>query len=184
MTTHFHSESLAYDGSALRSHWARRTFGLEGDAAVAFVGPCDVDPSHVADMDEVLSGEPIRSERMVHFLVEHFGPGLGEGVLLGRLLVALAFERLCAAAGPALRRRGDDLFLGDRKLSVSVATVTPVSVKIHFGVNVTGKGAPVKAAGLSDLGVDPAAFAGDLLAAYAAEIESAHASRTKVRGVE
>ena len=160
MKTHFHSESMAYDGSALYSHWARRTFGLEGDAAVAFVGPCDVEPKHVADMDEVISGDPIRSERMVHF------------------------ERLSTEAGPTLKRRGDDLFLGNRKLSVSVAAVTPVSVKIHFGVNVTGEGAPVEAAGLEDFGVDPEAFARDLLASYAAEIEGARAARAKVRGVE
>ena len=65
-----------------------------------------------------------------------------------------------------------------------VATVTPVSVKIHLGVNVTGEGAPVEAAGLEDLGVDPEAFARDLLASYAAEIEGARASRAKVRGVD
>ncbi|MHC4779802.1 MAG: DUF366 family protein, partial [Planctomycetota bacterium] len=72
MKTHFHTETMAYDGSAIHSHWARRTFGLEGDSAVAFIGPCDVVPSEVVDMDEVLSGEPIRSDSMVHFIVEHF----------------------------------------------------------------------------------------------------------------
>jgi hypothetical protein len=184
MKTHFHSETMAYDGSAIRSHWARRTFGLEGDSAVAFIGRCDVAPSEVVDMEEVISQEPIRSDRMVHILVEHFGPRLEEGVLRARLLAALAFERLASKAGPSLTRRGDDLFLGERKLSVGVATVTPVSVKIHFGVNVTGEGAPVEAAGLDDLGVDPEGFARDLLTLYAAEIEGARAARVKVRGVE
>jgi hypothetical protein len=151
---------------------------------VAFIGPCDVESDEVVDMEEVLSGEPIRSASMVHFIVEHFGPGLEEAVLRSRLLASLAFERLVGAAGTPLRRRGDDLYVGEKKLSVSVATVTPVSVKIHFGVNVVGEGAPVEAAGLAELGVDPEAFARALLEDYAAEMEGVRGARAKVRGVQ
>jgi hypothetical protein len=181
--TLFHSEPMAYDGSAIHAHWARRTFGIEGDCAVAFLGPCDVRPEEVVDMEEVVSGEPIRSREMVHVIVEHFGPDLENAVLRARLLAALAFERIREAFGPHLERRGDDLWAGERKLSVCVATVTPVSVKIHFGVNVTGKGAPVKAAGLEDAACDARAFAEGLLADYRLADEEIQRARAKVRGV-
>ncbi|MHC4780712.1 MAG: DUF366 family protein, partial [Planctomycetota bacterium] len=121
---------------------------------------------------------------MVHFIVEHFCPGLEEGILRARLLAALALERLAQGSTEPLRRTGDDLFLGDKKLSVSVATASPVSVKIHFGVNVTPDGAPVEAAGLRDVNVDPEGFARALLADYALEIEGVVSARTKVRGVD
>jgi len=183
MKTLFHPDRLAYDGSAIRSHWARRCFGLEGDCAVAFVGPCDVLPEEVVDMEEVVSGEAIRGDDMVHFIVEHFGPDLEGALLRGRILASLAFERMRGAAGDGLVRRGDDLWLGELKLSVAVATVTPVSAKIHFGVNVTDAGVPVPASGLGELGIEPRAFAEGLLEDYAGEMKDLARARAKVRGV-
>ena len=183
MKTHIHDKVLAYDGAAIRPHWARRVFGIAGDSAVSFRGPCDVNPSEVQDMEEVISGDEIRSSDMVHFIVEHFGPDLDSAVLRSRLLAALAFESLRNSAGDGLSRRGDDLYLGVRKMSVCVATVTPVSVKIHFGVNVTGKGAPVDAAGLEDVGADPWEFAVKLLASYESEMRGCRDARCKSRGV-
>lgn len=183
MKTLFVEDLLTYDGSAIRAHWARRRFGLEGDAAVGFLGRCDVLPGEVADMDEVISGEPIRAEAMAHVVAEHFGPTLEEAILRLHLLAALALEALAPRAGGSLVRKGNDLYLGSGKMSVGVATVTPVSVKIHFGVNVSARGVPVKAAGLEDLGVAPRGFVEDLLARYARESVLAREARTKVRGV-
>ncbi len=180
----FHPEPMAYDGTAIRSHWARKRFGLAGDAAVAFLGACGVAPGEVVDMEEVISGAAIRGERMAHFVVEHFGPGLEGAVLRLYLLAARAFVRLAPHAGPSLILRGSDLYLGEGKLSVGVATVTPVSAKVHFGVNVTTAGVPVKAAGLEDLGVDARAFAEGLLGDYAAAMAGVEADRCKVRGAD
>jgi len=52
-------------------------------------------------------------------------------------------------------RRGDDIYVNGRKLSISIATVSPVSVKIHIGINVEAKGIPkgVDAIGLKELGI-------------------------------
>ncbi|MHC5080942.1 MAG: DUF366 family protein, partial [Planctomycetota bacterium] len=130
-----------------------------------------------------VSGEPIRSDRMVHVVVEHFGPDLDGAILRSHLLAALAFEQLVEAGGASLERRGNDLYWDERKLSVCVATVTPVSIKMHFGVNVTCGGAPVPAAGLADLGIDPETFARGLLDAYAAAMQGVAKNRSKVRGV-
>ena len=54
-----------------------------------------------------------------------------------------------------LHRTGDDLWLGNRKLSVSIVTATPVSVLMHVGINIDPAGAPVPAIGLAELGLDP-----------------------------
>ena len=82
-----------------------------------------------------------------------------------------------------IRREGDDLYLRDRKLSVSVATTSPGSGLIHAGFNVRGEGAPVPAIGMEELGLAPRDFAERLLAAYAAEIEGAHQAGAKVKSV-
>ena len=38
---------------------------------------------------------------------------------------------------------GDDIFIGDAKLSVSIATASISSMKIHFALNITTKGTPI-----------------------------------------
>jgi uncharacterized protein len=82
-----------------------------------------------------------------------------------------------------LRRSGDDLFVGDHKLSVSIATVSPVSTLIHLGINIDPAGAPVAAVGLDDLGIEPTRFAKDLLLGFVSETGSVQNARCKVRPV-
>ncbi len=93
-------------------------------------------------------------------------------------------EALAARARvPELRRDGDDLWAGERKLSVSIATASPVSTLMHVALNIDPTGAPVPAVGLAEWGVDPEELAGEVLASYAAEMASADRARCKVRGV-
>jgi len=176
-----------YDGSQLRSGWLGAALGLAPDAdgaAGAFLGACDVRPEFTVDLEEVASGEPIRAARMVHFIVELPGRDLEKAVLRQRLLAALARDELARRApGRGFERRGDDLYEGQRKLSVSVATLSPVSALIHFAVNVDPAGAPVPAAGLAEYRIDPPAFAQAVLDAFAAETASAAAATRKVRPV-
>ncbi len=172
-----------YDGSQLRPHWIRRHTGLVGDAVVAFRGPCLVRAAEMADLVDLLAGPGIAGEDMVHVVCELFDDGdLPRAFLRQRLLAATALE-LLAALAPAARlcRRGDDLFAGERKLSISVATRSLVSTLIHFAVNVTTGGTPVPAAGLAELGVDPRAFGAGLLAALEREEQSMAAARCQVR---
>jgi hypothetical protein len=118
---------------------------------------------------------------MLHFLCEFFDPDLPKTILRQRLLVAIAAEQLAGVTG--LRRNGDDLYVGERKLSVSIATVSPVSSLIHFALNIDPTGAPVPAVGLAELGVEPEQFARRLMTAFAEELESIDAARCKVRPV-
>jgi hypothetical protein len=176
-------EAILYDGTPLESLWAYRRFGLRGDSIVAFAGPCDIPPERIVDWEDRLAGARIYSPMMLHFIVEHFELALDKGIWRQRLLAAMTRDLLADRTKGAIRRDGDDLFDGDRKLSISIATLTPVSTKIHFGVNIRAEGAPVPAKGLADYGVDPAAFAQGVLGAYAAECDSVGAARAKVRGI-
>lgn len=177
-------EEIVYDGTPLESLWAYRRLRLTGDAIVAFAGPCDVPLERIVDLEDRLDGARIYSVRMLHFIAEHFELALEKGVLRQRLLAAIARDLLAARAGAPIVRRGDDLFEGDRKISVSIATLTPVSTKIHFGMNIISAGAPVPAKGLADYGLAPEPFARDLLTAYAAECADIRAARCKARGVD
>ncbi len=182
MKTHWIDERIAYDGSQLRAHWILARTGIPGDVLVAFRGPCRVLEGEIADLADI-DGPGIAGDDMVHFVWETFcTPELLLAVHRQRLLAAQAAEILHAMAAPAMvRRDGDDLWVGTGKLSISIATVTPVSSLIHFAVNATKGGAPVATADLTQLGIDPRAYANALLARAAIEAESIEIARAKVR---
>jgi hypothetical protein len=178
-------EDITYTGAQLRSGWIGEKAELDGDAAVAFLGPCDIAPEHMVDRADLEAGAKISSPRMVHVIVEHPGLDLGHVTTRQRLLMAIAGEIINRLLGePLVEREGDDLYLRDRKLSVSVATTSPDSGLVHSGFNLRGEGAPVDAIGLEELGLKPREFAEKLLAAYKQEIESAADAVGKVKPVE
>jgi hypothetical protein len=177
-------QEIAYTGAQLRSGWVAQVTGLAGDAAAAFVGPCDIKPEHMVDRTDLEAGARIFSPRMLHLIIEHPGLDLHSITLRQRLLMAIAGEIINSHLGePVLRREGDDLYLRGRKLSISVATVSPASGLIHSGFNLRGEGAPVPAIGLEELGIEPRGFAEQLLSAYSAEIESVQQASSKVKPV-
>jgi hypothetical protein len=183
--TLFAPETIDYDGSQIRSLWAYRRYGLEGDSIVAFTGACDIPAENMVDVEDLRAGAKIVSRKMLHFIVEHFDHDLEKAVLRQRLLATMARDILLEMCPQCpVRREGDDLFVDDAKLSISIATLTPVSAKIHLGLNIDGKGAPVKAIGLGELGVEPKDYAREVLDAYAGEMAGIYRARTKVRGVE
>ncbi len=77
---------------------------------------------------------------MLSFITEQFNVELVEGVFRQRLLMCCIKEAL-EKRGFVVRRSGDDLFVNDRKLSVSIATKSMTSVLIHTGVNILSDGA-------------------------------------------
>ena len=186
LRTLFVPDEMQYTGEQLRSLWAFERFDLLGDSAVAFIGSCDVQPRHMKDAEDLKASARIYSERMLHFIVEHFDADLDRAVLRQRLLVALMAENLNRRLGGELpvRRVGADLYDGTYKLTVSIASVSPVSALIHAGVNISSRNTPVPARGLHDYGVDAREFAEEILAAYAQECASARRSRCKVRPCE
>tara|TARA_R110002094_G_scaffold194071_2_gene167526 strand:- start:792 stop:1370 length:579 start_codon:yes stop_codon:yes gene_type:complete len=180
--THWCEQTVAYDGSQLRAHWLLDRFGLVGNALVAFRGPCNVLGAEVADLED-LDGPGIAADDMVHFVWESF--------TTTDLLLAIHRQRLFAAQvreviqrlAPSsdVSRTGDDLYVGDGKLSISIATVSPVSALIHFAVNAQPGGAPVAIATLQQLGIEPGCFARAVLERVATEQTSMESARAKVR---
>jgi len=174
-----------YSGRQLRSRWIAEQFGLEGDAVVAFRGSCRVEGRDLVDLEDFELGNIVAGRDMLHFIVEIFGLGLLGITLAQRLLCGIAREVANSAVeGDPVERTGDDLFVGKGKLSVSVATVSPVSGLIHLGINIGREGVPVEAACLGDLGIDHAWFAGQVMSRFAEEIDSSIKASFKVRRVE
>ena len=107
-----------------------------------------------------------------------------------RLFIGVLAEILREKFGVASTRTGDDLWIlgqGEggtrRKLSVSIVTSSAVSQLLHIGINVDPAGAPVPAAGLAELKVDPEAFAQEALSRFAHEMSSVWDATTKVMPV-
>jgi hypothetical protein len=185
MKYHVSADECAYTGEQLRSSFAYTVFDILGDSIVAFCGPCDVKTERVVDIEDLKEGNRIYSESMLHFIIEHYDTDLEKAVLRQVMFASLVKEMMNHRLKESrVRRMHTDLYDGDAKLSVSVATVTPLSSLIHFGINITSKNTPVKTKGLADYGIDPLDFAHLVAKEYVAETKKVHDARCKVRWVE
>lgn len=184
MKTKFIENEIKYTGSELAPHWIYKNFHLQGDAVVAFIGECEVKLTEMVDIEDVINNEPIYSKSMLSFIVEHFNIGLIEGVTRQRLFICIIKEELEKHLSCKIIRSGDDLFINDKKLSVSIATKSPTSVLMHIGLNINSEGAPVKACGLqNDLNFsDIMDFAKNIMVKYSQEIDDIILASTKVNG--
>lgn len=184
MKTKLLEKEIKYEGFQLAPHWIYKNFKIQGDSTVAFIGECDVKLNEMVDIEDVINNEPIYSKLMLSFISEQFNIGLVEGVFRQRLLICIIKEAL-EKRGVKLTRSGDDLYVGNKKLTVSIATKSATSVLIHTGVNIISDGAPIDACGLkNDLNIDDIEqFAKEILENYANEIDDIVMASTKVRGV-
>ena len=184
MKTLFIDKEIKYIGSQLAPHWIYKNFKIQGDAIVAFCGECEVKLTEIVDIEDVINNEPIYSKYMLSFITEQFNTELVEGVFRQRLLMCVIKEAL-EKRGFKVYRNGDDLFVNDKKLSVSIATKSMTSVLIHTGLNILSDGAPIPVSGLkSDLGIEYVKeFAQEVMENYSNEIDDIILASTKVRGV-
>lgn len=176
-------KQMTYDGTQLSSLYAYLNHKILGNSIVSWQGPCFVSLAHMVDGEDLLQEATIAGSMMMHFIVEVFERDLFAGVALQRLLASIVRDQLQVHADQVLTRDGDDIYLEDRKLSISIATRSPVSTLIHFAVNVTNEGTPVKTLSLEDLKVDPKTFAEMIMQKFAAEYESILKATQKVRPV-
>ena len=144
-------KELKYDGSQLSSHWIYKTTGVMGDACIAFVGGCDIPYKYMVDLEDELAKDTIYSTKMLHFIVEFFARDIFFGVLFQNVLISEIQNELLDCN---IKKFGDDLFFEDKKLSISVCTVSPVSTLIHIGINISSLDTPVKTISLEDLNID------------------------------
>lgn len=127
---------INYDGSQISSLWAYQEFGVQEDSLVGFRGGCEIKDIHMVDLEDRKAGDRIFSPDMLHIIVEHFDTtDLKLIYSRQRLLVVKAQEELMQK-GYRIDRVGDDLFFDGTKLTISIASTSCVSSKIHFGINV------------------------------------------------
>jgi hypothetical protein len=143
---------VLYDGSQIEPMWALKNFNIKGSSLISWIGPMNLEKDEIIDYEDV--GLEIKSDEMLHLMVEHFDCQPADLRLCyhrQRLLVTI-IKDILEQMGLDITRNGDDLFINQGKLSVSIATCSASSMKIHFGVNLTTDGTPedVTTAGLRD----------------------------------
>ncbi|MCB0391690.1 MAG: DUF366 family protein [Bdellovibrionales bacterium] len=184
----FLNESFEYDGSQLRSLFAYRNYELLGDSLVAWVGSCNVKKEYMVDGEDLNAGEEIRGQKMLHFILEKFDCALLTAVAIQRLMSSIALESI-RNLSPSIEmtmnmyRSGDDLYYKDQKLSISIATVSPVSAMIHFALNLNNEGTPVKTLSFEDLKVPPETFLETFSREFIKEITTMEEATKKVHWV-
>lgn len=187
MQFRFVNDNHVYDGQQLRSLYAYLNYGVLGDSTLAWVGPCRVQAEHMVDGEDLLANATIAGAKMLHFIVEVFDLQLFSGVALQRIFASLLKDILVeryAVPANQIRRDGDDLFIGDGKLSISIATQSPTSTLMHFALNVVNEGTPVKTSCLQDWKVPTEELAQFVGKAFAQEFLSIKAATQKVRWVQ
>ena len=155
--THKHiDEIFEYDGSQINPSWAFQEFGIYGSSIVTWIGPVNITPDNLKDFADV--GLEIKSNYMVNFICEFFDqqpPNMRIAYLRQRLLVMI-FREILTEYGIQSKREGDDIFVDGGKLSISIASISLSSAKIHFALNLEDKGTPsdVETIGLYDIKVN------------------------------
>jgi hypothetical protein len=171
-----------YDGSQLRPLFSYENFGLKGNAMISWISATDVTLEHMVDYEDKIEREKICGDKMLHFMIEFFPANLSFGVMAQRLLASIIKDMIAAqTTGLKLIRKGDDIYIGAGKLSISIASVSAVSTLVHFAVNITNKGTPVKTASLEDLKIKPDVFAKEVLKAFSTEFEDVIWATQKVK---
>ena len=155
--THKHvDEIFEYDGSQINPSWAFQEFGIYGSSIITWIGPVNITPDNLKDFADV--GLEIKSNYMANFICEFFDqqpPNMRISYLRQRVLVMI-FREILAEYGIPTKREGDDIFVDGKKLSISIASISLSSSKIHFAFNLEDKGTPddVETIGLYDIKVN------------------------------
>lgn len=188
MQSLFIKEKITYDGTQLKSLFAYLTYGVLGNSIVSWTGPCDISFEHMVDGEDLLAKSPIAGADMLHFIIEIFDRDLFSGVALQRLFTSIIRDYLQTEAHAALgkhqlERDGDDIFWGEKKLNISIATKSPVSTMIHLAINCTNRGTPVETCSLEDLKLSPEKVSQDVMEKFQREFEAVLKATQKVRPV-
>ncbi len=154
-------ENIIYNGSQIEPMWAFKNYGIKDSNIVAWIGPMEIIPDHLIDFEDV--GLDIKGDKLAHFMIEHFDIQPADIRLCyhRQRIFVMIIKDLLQDMGVTTIRSGDDLYFSqdnkkNGKLSVSIATCSISSMKIHFALNLTAKGTPddINTAGVMETGVD------------------------------
>ena len=186
MKTYFIPAEMPYDGSQLQPLYAYLYHKVLGDSIISWIGACDIPFENMIDGEDLVELSAIKGSRMLHFIIEIFHTSLFVGVTSQRLFASIARDYLQGSAGKALQqddliRQGDDIFWKDKKLSISIASRSAVSTQIHFAMNISTAGTPVKTTSLDELNLQAKSVAQDLMNLWQKEFTSIEIATKKVR---
>jgi hypothetical protein len=135
-------KSFEYDGSQIEPSWAFKSFKIKGSSIITWRGSMNIKKSNLKDFEDI--GLEIKSDDMIHFMIEHFDsqPANLEIAYLRQRLLVMILEEELSKNGIATVRKGDDIYINSKKLTVSIATASISSMKIHLAMNLTNKGTP------------------------------------------
>jgi hypothetical protein len=111
----------------------------------------DIKTDNLIDYEDV--GLEIKGDKLLHFVIEHFDSQPADIRLCyhRQRLFVMIIKDLLNEMGIKTQRKGDDIYFKDEqdekqkkfsKLSVSIATCSISSMKIHFALNLISKGTP------------------------------------------
>ncbi len=149
-------DRIKYDGSQIAPLWTY-SMGIKGDSVVIFHGPMDITPENMKDFEDQKAKKTIQGDDLIHIIVERFDSpaSMRLAYYIQRFLI-VCIRDVLEKHGIKTARDGDDLFIGEGKLTVSIASAGVSSEKIHCGINITTEGTPedVKTAALVDFGIE------------------------------
>ncbi len=185
----FVEENMCYDGSQIRPLWALDKLNIKGSSIISWIGPMEIDPLKIIDVED--TGIEIKSDKMIHFIVEHFDsqPTNIKLCYHRQRILVMILKDLISKWGVQSTRNGDDLFVDGGKLTVSIASISSNSMKIHLGVNITSEGTPkdVKTKGILEIeGINEKniiELINNVLKSYADEIKSIERDISKTRSL-
>ena len=184
--------NTCYDGSQIEPMWAFRQFRIKESSIVSWIGPMDIEKDHLVDFEDV--GLEIKGDKMLHFIIEQFDVQPADIKLCyhrQRIFVMIVKDML-DNLGIKTYRNGDDLYFPkpnvNGKLTVSIATCSVSSMKIHFALNLVESGTPdnIETAGLLEpyMGIGMSEiqkFIDDICEIYINEILSIKMDITKTK---
>ena len=182
----FINKKQKYTGEQLCSLYAYLNHGLLGDSIISWVGACDVTLEHMVDGEDLLEKAKIQSDEMLHFIVEKFDAPLIFMACLQRLFAEIVISEIRSQSkeGANLKRKGDDIYWGSKKLNISIATCSPSSSLLHFGINIKNEGTPVPTCALSDFGIEAQSFAKSVMDKVSLEVKALVRATQKVKWVK
>ena len=185
-------EEIVYNGNFYGNYNYEKA-DILGNSIISFIGPCNI-KDHMVDLKDIKMQEFITSNNMLHFIIELFDTrSLREAVLMQRLFIQKCIELINDYLEGDTRcvqrvwREGDDVIEASSggKLSVSIATLSPISSLIHVGLNITTEGTPeeIHCSCLSDFDINPVSFAEGCANRFMNEFNDVNEACWKVKGV-
>ena len=144
-------EESCYDGSQIKPMWAFKQFGIKDSSLISWIGSMDIKSNNLIDYEDI--GKEIKGDKLLHFVIEHFDSQPADIRLCyhRQRLFVMIIKDLLYEMGIKTQRDGDDIYFKDEqdqkqkkfsKLSVSIATCSISSMKIHFALNLISEGTP------------------------------------------